>query len=137
MSEPTEETVSPEALEQAVDEALAENLDEVVTGEVNVAIVEYADDPSTPGKRKKTVRHVVLDTYVPMKVFNRMVANRDRMIRLGKLRDRAASEGNESGISDEDPKMTFLCKSVLDVWQLSEPDMTMDRLENGLDFAKI
>lgn len=119
--------------EQAYEEALAVNLDEVTDESVSVTIREYAVDPETM-KRKGTWRKTELDAYVPMKIFNAMMAGREKALRSNKIRARAIDQGGD--LNDDDPMVLWMLDCVLRVWKLTEPDMTLDRLQEGLDMKK-
>lgn len=115
-------------------EALAVNLDEVVAEPVSVAIVEYADvseelpNGSAVTRRRRTVRTAQIDTYVPMSIFNRMMKMQ---------RELRASTVAAGGGPDPERNFAMMTDAVLMVWKLTEPDMTRERLEEGLTFAKI
>jgi hypothetical protein len=121
--------------EQAYEEAMAVNLDEVTESTVIVAIREYADDPAKPGRRTATVRHVELDAYVPMKIFNAMIAGRERVLKQNKLREQALASSGD--VNEDDPNVVWMLDCVCRVWKLTEPDMTVERLAEGLDFKKV
>ena len=123
-----------ERTEQYVEAAMAVNLDEVTDDTVTVTIKEYRTDPETH-RRVATSRKVVLDSFVPMKIFNKMMAGRQKMLRLQKLRQQATDNGGE--VNEDDPQFTWIMQSVLNVWNQTEPEMTMERLEDGLNFAFI
>ena len=115
-------------------EALAVNLDEVVAEPVSVAIVEYADvseeqpNGSVSTRRRRTVRTALIDTYVPMSIFNRMMKMQ---------RELRASTVAAGGGPDPERNFAMMTDAVLMVWKLTEPDMTRELLEEGLTFAKI
>lgn len=116
-------------------EALAVNLDEVVAEPVSVAIVEYADvseelpNGSAVTRRRRAVRTAQIDTYVPMSIFNRMMKMQREL--------RASMVAAGGGGIDPERNFAMMTDAVLMVWKLTEPDMTRERLEEGLTFAKI
>lgn len=115
--------------------ALAVNLDEVTSDTVSVMIKEYADDPQHPGRRIPAWRRVELDRFVPMKIFNKMMASRLKAQKQIKLREQALERDGD--VNEDDPNVLWMMQNVLNVWNLTEPDMTLERLEEGLNFAKI
>lgn len=102
--------------------AFAVNLDEVVIDDVVVSIVERAPVQLEDGTEilKAKVRKATISTYVPMQIFNSMMQT-------------------YSPIAQAEPaeRLRWVAEQVLAVWKLTEPQMTLDRLVNGLDFDKI
>lgn len=99
----------------------AVNLDEVTTKVVSVAF-------KIPGGWK----HVEVDTYVPMSIFHRVLATHKKVQKLKDQYD-AAEEHEED---EKDPMVEWMMKQILTVWKLQDPEMTMERLEYGLNFTK-
>lgn len=121
-----EEASQAEKAAQWLDEALAVNVGEVTAEPVTVALVEYkqktvTDEDGTERtvNRRITTSHEI-DTFVPMRIFNRMIAERETAIGKG-----------------PDALLQWQVNCVLAVWQLTEPDMTRDRLIDGLGFKAI
>ncbi len=109
------------------------NLDEVTTNTVKVAIRD--SKVVTKGGRETrvhSVRIAEIENFVPMRVFNRMLASRERVMRERKKYLMKEDKGDEM-----DPMIFWMLEQVLAVWQQTEEDMTRERLENGLDFTKI
>jgi len=129
--------VDEETLEQArtfFNQVDAVNLEEVTTHVLCVAIRELVnqvelDDGIERRVRRARVRRAQIDTFVPMRIFNKMLATRDRVVRE---REAYLQKGGE-----EDPMMIWMTNQVLNVWKLSEPDMTYEALVDGLSFDKI
>lgn len=126
--------ITPEELEQAQDLLEAVNLDEVTIEVVRVKVREYKlvdaldddgepilDDDGKPLKYRKAVtRTAHIQNFVPLPIYNKMIS----------LQQEMRSNGPEKQL----PLMTGL---VLDVWKVSEPWMTTEKLNNGLDFSAI
>lgn len=115
-------------------DALAVNLDEVLAEPVAVAFVDWEDveedlpNGSKKIRKRRRVRTAQIETYVPMSVFNRMMKMQ---------RDLRAATLAAGGAPDPERNLAMMTDAVLMVWQLTEPDMTRERLEEGLTFAKI
>lgn len=130
-----EDELSIREANRLVEESLAVNLDEVSAEPILVAVrelIEYTDEHGQL-RRRWQVRHAELETFVPMRIFNRMVATRQKAI---KERERFEKHGGEVG-TEEDPMVGWMVRQVLAVWQLTEPDMTYEALMDGLDFQKV
>lgn len=125
------------------------NLDEVVTEVIDVALRDIKFVPAVDeageavrdeqGKQKmqmvRYTRTAHIENYVPMKVFNRMLASRARVT---KAREQYLTRvGNESVRDEQDPMLTWMLEQVHAVWIQSEPDMTLERLAEGLTFEKV
>jgi len=134
-AEETPEEAQIRRAEKFMTDAMAVNLDEVTDEKVRVSIREYSEDPAQPGRRIGTWRQVELDSYVPMQVFNSMMAGRTKMLRMQKLREQMTDQGGE--VNEDDPTTRWMTESVLKVWLLTETDMTYDRLDVGLNMAKV
>lgn len=126
--------ITPEELEHARDLLEAVNLDEVTIEVIKVKIREYKlvdaldddgepilDDDGKPLKyRRATTRTAHIQNFVPLPIYNKMIS----------LQQEMRSNGPEKQL----PLMTEL---VLDVWKVSEPWMTIEKLNNGIDFSAI
>lgn len=112
----------------------AVNLDEVTTEVLRVGIRDYREETMENGQKRRIPwpRIAEIENFVPMKVFNRMMASRNRVL---KERQIYLSQGDRD--DHEDPMIGWMMSQVLAVWQLSEPDMTLERLERGLDFERV
>lgn len=157
MGETGERLPTPEEValaQQFFEQSAAQNLDEVAPEPVSVTIREYVErtEEDAEGRpvtrRRLVVRSAQIETFVPMRVFNRMMASRRvalaRRATLAAQRADvgawAAADAADDGDDDnpaDDPVMQWMQQNVLRVWQLTEPDMTADRLENGLSFQQI
>lgn len=127
-----QQQLSPDAVAQAqqfLDNALAVNLDEVIAEPIQVAFREWDSVEIDDGKggtlsvRRPRVRHVELESFVPMSVFNNMLALRDEMTRNP---DRSSQD-----------QLGMMLQAIWPCWQLSEPDMTLERLAEGLSFRQV
>jgi hypothetical protein len=125
------------------------NLEEVTTGVVRVFIEDTRlvplsatdnpldEDPDRPGyKRVPHPRIAEIRNYVPMRVFNRMLATRAKVMKERKAYQTALAQGDEDDAT-ADPIVEWMLDQVLAVWKLSEPSMTKDRLLDGLEFEKV
>jgi hypothetical protein len=127
-----------EAIEKAFSTGEAVNLDEVSYEYVPVAFVEYipytveGSDGKTVTRYKPETRIAEICNRVPMYLLNRLLADEKRMKKLQKRI--AAGEIEEP---EEDPTMQWVTRQVLNVWRLTENDMTYERLERGLLFEQI
>ncbi len=123
----------------------AVNLDEVTTSTVRVAfrdsrLVPQLEEEGNPlveeGKPKMRrqfyTRIAEIENYVPMSVFNKMMTTRSRALRL-----RGAFLASTTEVDIPDPIITWMSEQVLAVWKQTEEDMTLERLESGLEFRKI
>ena len=146
MTSPTQDidvkALRQQAENETIDKAFATgeavNLDEVTYEYVPVAFVEYLSN-EVEGPNGKTVTRYRPETRiaeicnrVPMYLLNRLLADEKRMKKLQKRI--AAGEVEEP---EEDPTMQWVTKQVLNVWRLTENDMTYERLERGLLFEQI
>lgn len=122
---PEGETPTPEQAEQFLASVEAINLEEVTIETIRVAIRDRDESG------KAYVRKVDLESFVPMRIFNKMLASRQRIV---KERERFLA-GNSA--TDADPIIGWMVDQVLAVWQLTEPSMTRERLEDGLPFENL
>ena len=138
--------ISEEAQERAssfVDSLDAVNMDEITISTVKVAIrdsrfVPALDDQGNhiieDGKQKVRrqfyTRIAEIENYVPMSIFNKMMATRAKVMR--QRQEYLANPTDEQS----DPIIRWMMEQVLAVWKLTEEDMDMDRLESGLEFNK-
>jgi hypothetical protein len=107
---------------------------------VEVTLVEYIpyeagkrEDGTSIIRRRISQRTTEIGSYVPMKVFHRMMASQGKIKQFQKL----ANGKGEASIEDQQQMLDWMAKQVLEVWKLTEPDMTEDALVEGLDFQKI
>lgn len=116
------------------------NFDEVLPEPIDVEIIEFEDYETTQGNRKMRRRRPVkriasINTYVPMKIFHRMLASQEKVRRFQQLMQQ--SKNGQAPADAQGEMIQWLINQVLSVWQLSEPDMTADALEEGLSMTKI
>lgn len=126
--------IAPEQLEQAQELLDAVNLDEVTIEIIKVKVREYRlvdilddedkpilDEQGNPLKgRQPYTRTARIQNFVPLPIYNKMIATQKEL-----------RGGN---IEEQIPLMTDL---VLEVWQVSEPFMTLQKLNDGIDFPVI
>lgn len=115
---------------------LESNLRQLLPERIEVNLVEYVEDHDPEVVRAgfvPQIRTARISTFVPMKIFHRMLAGRERVMRL-----KQAAEGGESAAIEHSAEyMDWVVEMVLDVWKLSEPWMTREALENGLDLDQV
>ncbi len=122
----------------------AVNLDEVTTTTIRVGlrdfrIVQDIDDEGNyiieNGQKKMRRefynRTALIQNYVPMLVLNQMMAARKRVLRLRQ------EYINDPQGENVDPMLNWMLEQVLVVWQVSEPDMTLEHLGTILPFEKM
>lgn len=121
-------------IEQGQDLLSAVNLDEVTIEIVKVKVREYRlvdalDDDGNPllDEKGETLKYrhpytrtAHIQNFVPLPIYNKMIAMQ-KELRGDKLEEQI-------------PLMTNL---VLEVWQVSEPWMTLQKLNDGIDFPVI
>jgi hypothetical protein len=139
------------------------NLDEVAPQTVTVAfrdIVQHKD-----GSYEMELVHKEIRTFVPMFLFNRMLANQKKAQKARKKwqaeRTTAKASEEEQAIDDfeaepeafdfmamadeayrrllaeSDPMILWQAREVLTVWQLTDKSMSLKRLLLGLNFERI
>lgn len=118
---------TPEQIAEAEARLAAVNLDEVVDTTISVAISEivtetYQTHDGRDAKRNKRVGRVV-----------ELIGDVDAETQLHVLA--LAQQRPDS----KDPRILseFLAKQVLLAWQMTEPDMTLERLLKGLDLTRL
>ena len=157
-----EEDINLEQARELLDGFAAVNLDEVSPETVTVALREFVEDKHAKAGYRVEVAHKEIETFVPMFMFNRMLANQKRVAKLRKQRRvqseedeheedfdfLAEDEPNFSKLTDQmfndilresEPAIVWQAKEVLNVWRLTkgEEDMTLKKLLLGLDLPKI
>lgn len=115
--------------------------DDVLPEPIEVTLVDYMEQEVEEGGVKRTrrrpiLRKALINTYVPMKVLHKMMASQDKLRQMQSLQKEAKggaglSQGNQQMM------MEWMTSQVLAVWQLTEPDMTADKLSEGLSFQKV
>ncbi len=135
------DAVSTHQMETFVEQGLAVNLDEATPDPVSVTVREWVEvqvpqpDGTSRTRRQWTTRQALIETYVPMRVFNRMLASR----RVA-LAARAAYQAREAAgtVEEEtDPLLLWMQQQVHAVWVLTEPDMTLQALQDGLTLQQV
>lgn len=119
-------------VEQTLDVAQQVNLDEVTIEDLEVAFIEYEETEGRDGKKhmRPCKRIATISTYVPVALLHKMLAGQKKAQIL-----KARMESGELDLED-DPMMVWISRQVFAVWKLSEPDMTFERFEKGLDLEK-
>jgi len=112
------------------------NFSEVLPEPVEVDIVEYEETEigQRPNgkpiiRRDPVARTTYINTYVPMSVFHKMIASQEKV-------KRAQAVLNDDEKSSE-AMIFWMTEQVLAVWKLTEPDMDLETLVEGLTFPKI
>ena len=126
----TSEQQAREVLEQAQHI----NLNEVAPEPVEVTLHEYVEDPETHRRKLVTTQHTI-ETHVPMRLFNRMIATQKR-VREART-TWLANNGKEEPEPEDDPSLVWQTQQVLAIWKLTEPEMTLERLQEGLDITQV
>lgn len=119
-------------VEQTLDVAQQVNLDEVTIEDLEVAFIEYEETEGRDGKKhmRPYKRIATISTYVPVALLHKMLAGQKKAQIL-----KARMESGELDLED-DPMMVWISRQVFAVWKLSEPDMTFEHFEKGLDLEK-
>lgn len=111
---------------------------EVLPEAIDVPFVEYVTyqagerPDGTPIMRRKIERSVRrIETYVPMIVFHKMMASQERIRKF-----QAMQRGDKGQMAPEGQQemLAWMVEQVLAVWKLTEPDMTAEKLIEGLGF---
>ena len=114
------------------------SFDEVLPEPITVGWIEYIEQEQMVGgirmtKRKAIKRVSEIETYVPVKILNRMMASQEKIKKLQALRSQDPTQLD--GQTQKD-MVDWMSSQVLSVWQLTEPAMTLEKLQEGLDFKK-
>lgn len=115
------------------------DFDEIVPEPVTVTWIDFQEYKDKVGdlnviRRKPVKRSSLINTYVPVKVLNKMMAGQDKMRKLQALRAKDPTQVN-GDIQQE--MVIWMADQILNVWKLSEPEMTLDKLLEGVDLKKI
>lgn len=110
--------------------------DDMIPEPIKVSIVAFLEEDVTVGgikmRRRKPVSRVAeIGTYVPMLILNKMMKSQAQIRKLQAMRE----QSGDTEVQAE--TMQWMAEQVCAVWQLSEPDMTVQKLMEGLDFKKI
>ena len=113
--------------------------DEVLPEPIRVSLIDFKnkdtgekDEDGNPILvREPRARIAYINTYVPMKVLHRMMSSQEKLRRMqGLAKAGASEEGNQV-------MLTWMTEQVLEVWRLTEPNMTAEKLSEGLSYQKI
>ncbi|GAC1589116.1 MAG: hypothetical protein NVS4B1_33480 [Ktedonobacteraceae bacterium] len=118
--------------------------DDVLPEPIRVSIVEFQervsgqtlDNDGAPVMiRVPVARIAIIGTYVPMKVLHKMMASQEKLKRIQALTAQQA----EGGMSQEGQgaMLGWMVDQVLEVWKLTEPFMTSEKLAEGLSYKKV
>jgi hypothetical protein len=119
-------------VDQTLDQAQQVNLDEVTIEELEVAFIEYESVEKDGQKHMRPHKRVALiSTYVPISLLHKMLAGQKKAQALKVRVDSGELE------MEDDPMMLWISRQVFAVWKLSEPDMSWERFERGLDLEKV
>lgn len=118
--------------------AQSTDFDDVLPDDVRVSIIEYIDvEHDVEGRkihrRKPVKRTAVISTYVPMKVFHKMMASQDKVRRFQAMKQ----QSDQISPENQQIMLDWMTQQVAAVWQLTEPDMTPEQISEGLSFQKI
>lgn len=118
----------------------ATSFDEVLPEPIKIVWAEYVsyqerlEDGREVTKRRLVRRESEINTYVPVKILNRMMASQERIKKLQGLRNKGADQID--GQSQQE-MIDWMAQQVLNVWQLTEPDMSLERLQEAFDFKRL
>jgi hypothetical protein len=111
---------------------------DVLPEAVDVPFAEYIEykagerSDGTPIIRRKLERRIAhIETYVPMSVFHKMMASQERIRKF-----QAMKKGENGQMDPENQKqmLGWMVDQILEVWKLTEPDMSAEKLIEGLGF---
>ena len=110
--------------------------DDMLPEPIQVSIVTFVEEDVMVGnvkmrRRRPTARIAEIGTYVPMLVLNKMMKSQTKIKQLQDLR------ANSGDTDVQTETMQWMAEQVCEVWKLSEPEMTPQKLMEGLDFKKI
>lgn len=100
---------------------------EAITGEDGEPMYTYTAKPRT----------AVINTFVPMYLFNQLIASRQEIAKLQDLRKAVEKQEDVQEDAAFTPMLEWMRKQVLGVWQLTEPDMKEERFKKGLAFEQM
>lgn len=136
-----EGSLTPVALQATTDKAQEKALNEVAPLPVDVQVREYVEagatlpDGSTATRRTVVEATHTIESYVPARIFNRMVATQKKAYQA-RQKWLDTVEPDERDASD-DPALIWQQQQIWNVWKLTEPDMTLERLQEGLDIVQV
>lgn len=138
-----------QSLELATEDQLTANLEIVAPEPCRVTFME--EETNEAGEVKLVSRLAIIRTYVPIFLFHEMLRDRQRVlkeVRKKKL-EILRSEDNdgtdevkeilaeEAKEVEQSTMIDWLTRQVLNVWKLTEKNMTPQRFERGLTFEQI
>lgn len=128
------------------------NLTEALPSIIEVRFVEWQSHPLTDDegqtlKDPETGEDLVyyepkpriarISPFVPMRVFNLLIASRDQLANLGSLETAVKAGQDVEQNPDFSPMTEWLREMVLMIWQQSEPQMSRKRFDAGLEFEQV
>src|SRR5579883_2508912 len=130
-----------QAFQSQAEQDVLNDLETIAPQPVKVAFREYVKEavkdtegnviPGNDGlplTRMKPVNRIAeIETYVPAELLFQVMAQKQ-------VYQHMQAQGTALNPAES---LEFTAKQVLAVWQLTEPDMTYERLIKGLDFPKI
>jgi hypothetical protein len=131
--------MSEEALAQQFMQ-LPTSFDEILPEPIKIAWVEFVnytettEDGREVRKRKPLKRVSEINTLVPVRVLHKMMASQEKIKRIQTMRLKNADQ-IDGQMQQE--MIDWMSNQVLNVWQLTEPDMTLELLQEGVGFQKI
>jgi hypothetical protein len=137
------------SLELATEDQLTTNLEIVAPEPVRVTFMEEQKDEH--GEPQLVPRIALIRTYVPIFAFHEMLRDRQKLlkeVRRKKLEilrspDNDGTEEIKEILMEEAKEveqsimMDWLTRQVLNVWKLTEKDMTIERFELGVEFEQV
>jgi len=132
------------SLELATEDQLTANLEIVAPEPARVTFMEEENG-------ELVSRLAVIRTYVPIFLFHEMLRDRQRVLKEVRKKKLEILRSPDNDGSDEVKEilmeeakeveqsimMDWLTRQVLNVWKLTEKDMTPERFERGLVFEQI
>lgn len=117
--------------EQAIEVQLSNNLTLLMPPKVEVDFMEWDQSKDEQGEEMLVprLRRASISSYVPMKIFHEMLAGRAQILKLKSM------DGSNTENTAE--MMGWMVDVVLAVWQRTEPKMTRERFENGLQMDQV
>lgn len=137
----TNHAVTNEALDNFLN--METSFNDVLPEPIEVRWVEWVEEDTgrkkpdgKPVMRRKPEQRVSwINTYVPMNVLHHMMASQEKMKRMQGLQ----KEVQSGTISESSQQMMlgWMTEQVWNVWKLTEPDMTIEKLGEGLQFQQV
>ena len=114
----------------------ASSLSLLIPEPVEVSFVDWRvkhDEETGEDYREPFVRRARISTFVPMAIFNKMLAGRERVARLKQM----SEETGDAAISNSGEYLAWVIEMTHSVWQLTEPGMSRERFMGGLQMPQI